>query len=399
MKEQRKRLTNENKILIMLAFYSISIGLWGNFRQLWLQNNHFNASEISKILSIGTLLCVLGILVITKKLTPDKLKSFLLLAIVIKTLNLFLLFQINGNEVTNLIRFSVMFDVIIEEMIVLCIYPFICTIKKDNTLYSKRKLVEYLFKDLGILIGGMLIGKLICGTYIDYNTCLSISIIFLIIAFVVLLNIKLNKGHTKIDNKDEANILSYVKKHKLIRIYLLYIAFGNIAMNTGLGLKMLMLTNMFGFSDSGATNYLLIIGLIADVIGILALKFFTPKDDYFTVFIKFGLRMIAYLIAFLTDNLIICLLAITWSILISTAYENRIDGQYINTLPESYQLMFNNVLHIVKYVSTAIGMFFAGVTYQYGVRYMLGLSVFFMLFQITFQNTLIYMLHHPKEED
>lgn len=399
MMEKVKRLTNENKILIMLAFYSISIGLWGNFRQLWLQSNHFNASEISQILSIGTLLCALGILVITKKLTQNRLKSFLLFAIVIKILNLFLLFQINGSEVLGLIRLSVMIDVIIEEMIVLCIYPFICTIKKDNTLYSKRKLVEYLFKDLGILVGGMLIGKLICGTYIDYNTCLSISILFLIIAFIVLLNIKLNKGYTKIDKREEGNILTYVRKHKLIRIYLLYVAFGNIAMNTGLGLKMLMLTNMFGFSDSGATNYLLIVGLVADIIGILALKFFTPKDDYFTVFIKFGLRMMAYLIAFATNNLIICLVAITWSILISTAYENRIDGQYINTLPEGYQLVFNNLSHIVKYVSSAIGMFFAGITYLLGVRYMLGLSAFFMLFQITFQNTLIYMKHHPKEGD
>lgn len=399
MKEKVKKITNENKILIMLAFYSISIGLWGNFRQLWLQNNHFNASQISQILSIGTLICALGILVITKKLTQNRLKGFLLLAIVIKILNLFILFQINGSEVLGLIRFSIILDVIIEEMIVLCIYPFICTIKKDNTLFSKRKLVEYLFKDLGILIGGILIGKLIYGTYIDYNTCLSISILFLILSFIVLLNIKLSNGYTKINNKEEGNILTYVKKHKLIRIYLLYIAFGNIAMSTGLGLKMLMLTNIFNFSDSGATNYLLIVGLVADVIGILALRFFTPKDDYFTVFIKFGLRMTAYVIAFLTDNLMICLLAITWSILISTAYENRIDGQYINTLPGEYQLMFNNLSHIVKYVSTSIGMFFAGITYHMGIRYMLGLSAFFMFFQITFQNTLIYMKHHPRKGD
>ena len=27
---------NENKILLMLAFFSISIGLWNTFRQLWL---------------------------------------------------------------------------------------------------------------------------------------------------------------------------------------------------------------------------------------------------------------------------------------------------------------------------------------------------------------------------
>lgn len=399
MIEKVKRLTNENKILIMLAFYSISIGLWGNFRQLWLQSNHFNASEISQILSFGTLLCALVIVIITKKITQDKIKNFLLLAIAIKIVNSFLLFQINGSQMVSLIRFSTILDIIIGQMVVLCVYPFICTIKKDNTLYSKRKLVEYLFKDLGILIGGILIGKLIYGVYIDYNTCLSISILFLILAFIVLLNIKLNKGYTKVDNKEEKSILTYVKKHKLIRIYLLYIAFGHIAMDTGLGLKMLMLTNIFNFSDSGATNYLLIVGLVADIIGILALKYFTPKDDYFTVFIKFGLRMTAYMIAFLTDNLIVCLLAITWSILISTAYENRIDGQYINTLPEEHQLMFNNLSHIVKYISSAIGMFFAGITYHFGIRYMLGLSAFFMLFQITFQNTLIYMNHHPKEGD
>lgn len=69
MKEKINILTNENKILIMLAFYSISIGLWGNFRQLWLENNNFTTSQISQILSLGTLLCALGILVVTNKIT------------------------------------------------------------------------------------------------------------------------------------------------------------------------------------------------------------------------------------------------------------------------------------------------------------------------------------------
>ena len=63
MKETINKLTNENKILIMLAFYSISIGLWGNFRQLWLESNSFSTSQISQILS------ALGILIVTKKIT------------------------------------------------------------------------------------------------------------------------------------------------------------------------------------------------------------------------------------------------------------------------------------------------------------------------------------------
>lgn len=52
----------ENQILIMLAFFSISIGIWGNFRQLWLQDNGFNISQISIILSLGTFVSVLGII-------------------------------------------------------------------------------------------------------------------------------------------------------------------------------------------------------------------------------------------------------------------------------------------------------------------------------------------------
>lgn len=55
-----------------------------------------------------------------------------------------------------------------------------------------------------------------------------------------------------------------------------------MAMNTGLGLKMLMLTNLFGFLDGDATNYLLIIGLIADFIGVIALKYFTPIPRSFS---------------------------------------------------------------------------------------------------------------------
>ena len=55
-----KKVKDENKILIMLAFFSISIGLWGNFRQLWLQDNSFSVTQISNIISIGTFISVIG---------------------------------------------------------------------------------------------------------------------------------------------------------------------------------------------------------------------------------------------------------------------------------------------------------------------------------------------------
>ena len=53
------KIKEENKILIMLAFFSISVGLWENFRQLWLQDNNFMVTDISNIISIGTFISVI----------------------------------------------------------------------------------------------------------------------------------------------------------------------------------------------------------------------------------------------------------------------------------------------------------------------------------------------------
>ena len=66
----------ENKILIILLLFSISIGLWNNFRQLWMQDNGLDPTQISRILSYGTLFCVVGILIFSKYIKLNKIKNF-----------------------------------------------------------------------------------------------------------------------------------------------------------------------------------------------------------------------------------------------------------------------------------------------------------------------------------
>ena len=88
------------------------------------------------------------------------------------------------------------------------------------------------------------------------------------------------------------------------------------------------------------------------------------------------------------------MIAITWSILIGAAYENVCDGPYVNAVDNEYQLTFTNFRYIVKYMGTAIGMFFCGLMYEKGLRYMFGLSAFFMMFQISLAYGLIYMRKH-----
>ncbi len=384
-----KEIKAENKILIMLAFFSISIGLWGNFRQLWLQDNNFPVTQISNIISIGTFISVIGIALIGKYVTLNKLKKTLTSILIIKFINMLALYFLNGTNKIEQIKLAIMIDIVMEYIIITSIYPLITTIVKSDTIYSKRKLTEYLFRDIGILFGGIFIGKSVAGILVNYNICLIISNVFLLISIFTMLNIKINKIEEKHSVKN--SMIKYILKSKIMSLYLLDMFVGKIAMSTALGLKMLTLTNYFAFSDSIATNYLLIVGLIADGIGILALKYLTPKNDYLTITIKFGIRFIWYVVVFISNNLIITLIAITWSLLISTAYENICDGVYINRVENNYQLSFANIRYIIRFLGEAIGVFFCGIMYEIGLKYMLGLSAIFMIFQIGLAYYLIHL--------
>ncbi len=387
------KVKEENKILIMLAFFSISVGLWGNFRQLWMQDNNFTVTNISNILSIGTFISCIIIALIGKYVKLDKLKNMLVIVLIIKLVNMSWLYTLNNTMSMQLINLSIIIDIVTEYIIITSIYPLITTIVKTGIIYSKRRLTEYLFRDIGILFGGIFIGKSIAGLIVNYNVCLLIANIFLLFSFTVLLNIKVNNS-TK--NKHEDISLKHIFKDKILNLYSIYVLIATIAMSTALGLKMLTLTNYFKFSDNVATNYLLIVGLLADIFGIIALRYLTPKNDYLTITIKFGIRFLAYVIAFISNNVLITLIAITWSIFISTSYENICEAVYINRLENKYQLSFSNICHIIRFLGEAIGVYLCGLMYEIGLRYMLGLSALFMIAQISIAYYMIYLRKREK---
>lgn len=384
---------NENKILLMLAFFSISIGLWNNFRQLWLEDNSFSVSNISNIISFGTLISVIAIAFIGKYVKLNKLKNTLLIVLILKFVNMFFLYFFNKSNLLLFINIMIIIDIATEYITITSIYPLITILKKNGTLYSKRRLTEYLFRDVGILFGGIFIGKTISGFLIDYNVCLIISNVFLLVSIFIMSTIKLDTNNEVI--KDKSSCLKFVLKNKIMYLYLIYTLLGTIAMSTALGLKMLTLTNYFNYSDNLATVYLLVIGLLADIFGIIALKYLTPKNDYLTITIKFGIRFIWYVLAFISNSLIITIIAISWSIFISTAYENICDAVYINRLDNKYQLSFSNICHIIRFLGESIGVFLCGMMYEIGLRYMFGLSALFMIFQI---GVAYYLISLRKKE-
>ena len=81
----------------------------------------------------------------------------------------------------------------------------------------------------------------------------------------------------------------------------------------------------------------------------------------------------------------------TWSILISTSYENVCDGPYVNSVENEYLLEFTNFRYVIRFLGEAVGIYFCGIMYEMGLRYMFGLSAIFLIFQIGLAYYLIYL--------
>ena len=370
IRHKSKQARLERKILVMLAFFSVSAGLWENFRQLWLQDNGFSATDVSTITSLGLFISVGGILLVGAKLRLRYLKPFMTGVLGIKLITLIILFSLDASRQTGLIQLCTIIDILTTYVIIASVYPLITTITKSNRIYSKRKLVEYWFRDIGVLVGGLVLGQQLMGSLIDDNACLMIAAIFLSLAIMTMFSFHVEPHMHEAPRR--ASVVKYVLHSKLQICYLTYAFLAATSFAAALSLKMLVLTNYLDFSVGTATNYLLIVGLLSDVVGALALKYFTPRNDYLTMTLKFGIRLVSYIIVVLADNPFISLLAMTWSILISTAYEDVSDGYYINLVDNRYQLSYSTLKHVMSFLGEAVGTLICGLTYNFGIPAMFG---------------------------
>ncbi len=389
-----KKTMLERKILAMLAFFSTSVGLWENFRQLWLQDNGFTAADVSIMTSVGLMLSVVGVIFVGYRLKMRHLKAFMTIVLGIKLVDLLVLRGLDASVNFWAMSICTVVDVITSYLIVASVYPLITVVIKNNEIYSKRKLVEYWFRDIGVLVGGVMLGQTVFGSLIDYNACLVISVIFLSLAVLTMSSFKVKPTEKETPRND--SILKYVLKSKLQVCYMIYAFLAAMSFAAALGLKMLVLTNYLEFSAGTATNYLLIAGILSDVVGVLALKYFTPKNDYLTLTLKFGIRLLAYIIAIVAEDPFISMIAFTWSILISTAYEDVTDGCYINLVDNRHQLSYSTIKHVMSFAGEAMGMLLCGVMYDFGIGFILGASSIITVVQIGVAFYLVHLRHHRR---
>ena len=388
----KKLLENKNLkyIFIMIIFFSISFGLWNNFRLLWLEENSLDPSEISRVMSLATFFGAISIIFISLKISMANIKKLLSVTLLIRIVSYLILFLGYQHLPTRLIAILFIFDIASYTVGYLATYPLITRVIKDDKVYSYRQLTTYICQDLGVLIGGLLLGFTIGNYVFNYNSFLLITLICLVIALFSLSKVKLNdRVHYK--NVSLKDYLKAFKKDKISNIYLLYIFISDLSYNCALGMQMLILTNILDISSKNATFYFLLMGIIADIFGVLALKKLTPKNDYLTILLKFGPRMLGYTLVFIFPSKAMTLIAITISLFLTTAYENKTDAVYLNRIDTKYQLLFSNIRKLVGSLGNAIGLYLTGILFIFGSKYIFGVAALIGYIQIAIALYLVYL--------
>lgn len=389
------------KIFLVLICYSLAGGVFYSFQELWLADNNLSTKTIGIVYSLCALLSVSTIFLCTNLITKEKLKKFTSGLLLIKGLVLLSLFFLHSSGFNVLIKFLIMVDYVVDVEIYASIYPMITIVTKNDKIYAMRSLIYCYAYYTGTLLTSFLLGKTIMHLEINFNIYCLIGSVLIIIAFIVLRKINLEKYYKKekkIDNNVLIKVVNKIKNDKMSQYYLVSSLTGNTSFACINGLAITLLTTSLGFSAAGASNFKLVLGIIGAFVATLILEKLTLKNDYINLSIKFVGRLIFYALAFLLNEKVIFLVAIMYMYLLSESYSHVYDAPYVNRFDSDEQLAFCNLKEMSTYLAKAIGNFICGIGITLGVRYNFLFALIFVSIQIIFAFKALKLRNIEREK-
>lgn len=364
---EKLRKDNSTMLLIFLALFSLSIGVFYNYNELWLDANGLTPASISRILSICSIVTVLSLLFFSLKFSMKQLKNAMTKILVLNMITSTILLCLNGSGFDFGIKFFMFFDAALKEIIVSNIYLLMISARKDDVLYTKKESIEYFANKIGFFLVAFFLGKKLGSFVFDYNTCLLLSVLFSFLSFLVLIFIK-------IENKDSRKVtltetFKYFNKNRIFYLYLLVHFIGSAAWASLAGLKMLTLTETLSYSAKTASYIVLIMGILTSVLAMIIVKYLKAKNDHINCFFKYGFRVILYLLIFLTNDKTFLFIALIYLLLTDNTYSFLFSGHFINHIDANYAMIYNVIKYCVGQIGNGLGVFICGLTFNLEIKY------------------------------
>ena len=386
MKDNKKR--NENSLMIILALMSFAIGIWENYRQLWLESIGFNIVNISRIYSVALICSSIISFIISIFSSKIKIKSIISLSIVFRIISLLVLLFTKD---TFTIKVSFLLCIMSDIIFSISFYPLLTYITKTEESFKKKTLIEYFARDIGIVSCGLLIGVYIGKYLFNYETCLIISLIISVVAFILLFRFKSNERH----HHNVVDSFKLILKKKVNRVFLYNQVIIKISYGVVFSLLMLILVNYINFDVSIASVYI----IVCNVIGSFLALIFTKIGKNFTTtksaIVKFGSRIMFYLLAFIFHNKVFFILALTIGNVTSRMLEEKITAPFLKDIKSDDQFLFSNFRYLSLCLGEGIGAFLAGILIIYSLKYLFLGAIIFTIIQIIIYS---YMDKLRKEE-
>lgn len=378
------KISEENLLMIVLAFMSFSIGIWRNYRQLWLENIGFDVQSISKVLSVALICSALISFIISIYSTRVKVKNVIMLTGTLRALAMLVLL-LNSN--TYIIKVCMLICIMCETTFSIAFYPLLTIVNKDRSAFAKQALINYLGKDAGVIVCGLLIGVTVGNIVFDYNSCLFLAMISTILSILFLILFNEKKTYKKRNVLPLKKALKNLIKSKVNNYFLFTQFIMNISYGMIFSLVMIILTNYIGFSVSIASVFI----IVCNLIGSFACSLFNRYGDNLTfkisTLIKYGSRVISYLIAFFMPNVLSFVIAMIIAHISARILDDKVNGAYITRINTNSQFLFGNIRYFILSLGEGIGVYLAGYMLEISFRSLfLGASIFTILQIIMFLN-------------
>ncbi len=353
----KKRIKNENVLMIVLAFMAFSTSIWSNYRQLWLKEVGYSISGISKILSVALICSSIIAFILSFFSAKIKVKNIVILSLVLRTISMIVLLFSRQNYI---IKLSMLICIMCEVIFSISFYPLLSFESRKNSVYRRKMLIEYFSKDIGIILCGLLLGYSFGKFVFGYNECLLISLLATICSLIFVLSYKSSEDKIKKRNSFKKS-LNMIFSSKMNTIFLsnqliCYISYGLV-----FDLMMLILTNYIGFSASFSSIFIIICNMFGTIFSLIFSKISKSYSVSLSAFIKYGSRAIFYLVAFFTRQPIIYIAVIIYAFITSRVLEDKVTGSFLTMIEEENQFLFGNIRYLAMTLGEGIGAYIAGI--------------------------------------
>lgn len=377
-----KKIKDEYILLTVYAIMSFSLGVWSNYRQLWLKDIGFDVSSISKLLSVSLICSSIIIFIISFFSNKINLKKLITLSLIFRTLSLFTIMFVDDNYI---VKVCMLLCIMCENIFVLTFYPLLSLVNKSNYIYKKQVSINYFAKDSAIILCGLLLGLTIGKYTIDYNTCLFIVYVCTLISTVIMLFFKNDYFIKKNKFKKFFESVFGIFKDKRINYYLLGQFICEVGYNMIFGMLMLLLTDYLNMGVSIASIFI----IVCSVLGSIISKLLSKKSDDFSLFksylIKYGTRILVYLCAFIVNKPVIYVFSICISYITTKILDDKVNGTFIREISDDSRFLFGNIRYFILNIADGIGVFIAGVLFDISLSYL-----FLCAFLLTVISLVIY---------